>query len=105
IDGVRVLRIQRRSVTETAALTYLAKLSWFALKAAAVLAGLHARRRYDVVHVHNVPDFLGFSALVPKLAGARVILDIHDILPEFYAGKFAASRQSIAFRSLVLLEK
>jgi glycosyltransferase involved in cell wall biosynthesis len=104
-DGVRLFRIQRRSVTETAAVTYLAKLVWFTVKAAVVLAVLHARRRYDLVHVHNIPDFLIFSALVPKLTGARLILDIHDLVPELYAGKFGSSNRSIACKSLTLLEK
>jgi glycosyltransferase involved in cell wall biosynthesis len=35
-----------------------------------------------------MPDFLVFAALVPKLLGARVILDIHDTAPEAYATKF-----------------
>ena len=47
-----------------------------------------------MIHVHSVPDFLVFAALVPKLLGARIILDIHDILPEFYASKFGASKDS-----------
>ena len=37
--------------------------------------------------------------------GARVILDIHDIVPEFYASKFKVGRESLKFRLLVLLEK
>lgn len=40
------------------------------------------RRKYDIVHVHNMPDFLVFAAVVPKLRGARVILDLHDPMPE-----------------------
>lgn len=40
------------------------------------------RKRYDFVHVHNMPDFLVFSALIPKLQGARIILDLHDPMPE-----------------------
>ena len=35
-----------------------------------------------------MPDFLIFAALYPKLTGAKVILDIHDIVPEFYRNKF-----------------
>lgn len=38
----------------------------------------HARRRYDVVYVHNMPNFLVFAGLLPKLSGARVVLDVHD---------------------------
>jgi glycosyltransferase involved in cell wall biosynthesis len=70
-----------------------------------VVSVRHLRRPYDVVHVHNVPDFLVFCALVPRLFGARVILDIHDALPELYAGKFGVSSTSSAFRALLLLER
>jgi glycosyltransferase involved in cell wall biosynthesis len=104
-NGVRVIRIQQRSVTETAAVVYLAKLLWFLIKATTLLTGLHLKRRYDVVHVHNVPDFLVFAALVPKLTGARLILDIHDILPELYLGKFGRGDQSKTFRTLLLVER
>jgi glycosyltransferase involved in cell wall biosynthesis len=105
VDGVRLIRIQRRSVTEKAAVVYLAKLLWFLTKATAVLTFLNAKRRYDVVHVHNVPDFLVFAAIVPKLTGARLILDIHDILPELFAGKFSAQSESRTFRALVRMER
>jgi glycosyltransferase involved in cell wall biosynthesis len=105
IDGVRVIRIQRRSVNESKAGAYLAKLVWFFTKASAVLTALHIKRRYDVVHVHNVPDFLVFSALIPKLTGARIILDIHDIVPELYKGKFGITEQSGTFRALLGVER
>jgi hypothetical protein len=48
------------------------------------MARLHIRNRYDVIHVHNVPDFLVFAAWYPKLSGARLILDIHDIVRTAY---------------------
>jgi glycosyltransferase involved in cell wall biosynthesis len=105
LDGVRVIRIQQRSINERMAVAYLAKLLWFFTKSAALLATLHVRRRYDVVHVHNVPDFLIFAALVPKLSGAKLILDIHDILPELYLGKFGRDDRSKTFKSLLMLER
>ena len=105
VGGVQFFRIQRRSRKEKAPAAYLLKLVWFCLKSAVLLAALQLRRRYDVVHVHNIPDFLVFSALVPKLLGARVILDIHDIVPELYAGKFGGKTESRMFRSLVTVEQ
>ncbi len=105
LDGVRVIRIQRRSITENSAVAYLTKLVWFFTKAATLLTALHLRRRYDVVHVHNVPDFLVFAAFLPKLTGARVILDIHDILPELYRGKFGTGDQSTTFKLLLMVER
>ncbi len=58
-----------------------------------ILATLHVgarffRRRYRLIHVHNLPDFLVFSAVIPRLFGTSVILDIHDTMPESYATKF-----------------
>lgn len=104
-DGVRFYLIQRRSPTEKNPLSYLVKLLWFSLKATLLLTALQVRRRYDVVHVHNVPDFLVFTAWLPQLMGARVILDVHDILPELYAGKFQVGSASAIFRALVALER
>ena len=103
--SVRLYRIQRRARNEKRASTYLLKLAWFLLKSSILLSALQLRRRYDVVHVHNIPDFLVFAAWLPKLMGARIILDIHDIVPELYAGKFEAGTGSSMFRSLVAVEQ
>jgi glycosyltransferase involved in cell wall biosynthesis len=67
-------------------LRYLFEYVWFTL-----LCALHLARRarsYEVVHVHNMPDFLAFCAVVPRLLGVKVILDVHDLMPEVYASKF-----------------
>ena len=72
---------------------------------AAHIARRHARRPYDLIHVHNVPDFLVFVALLPKLTGAKVILDIHDIVPEFYANKFHLAPAGLGVRMLRMVEK
>jgi glycosyltransferase involved in cell wall biosynthesis len=71
------------------------------------------RSGYDLVHVHNMPDILVFSALIAKLRGARVVLDLHDPMPEVFVAKFGAGhplvrllrffeRLSIGFSDLVL---
>src|SRR4051812_35236696 len=36
-----------------------------------------ARRRYDVIDVNTLPDFLVFATLFAKCMGAEVILDMH----------------------------
>jgi glycosyltransferase involved in cell wall biosynthesis len=70
-----------------------------------ILSRKHLSRPYQIIHVHSVPDFLVFAAALPKLLGASLILDIHDILPEFYASKFGAGKKSILFKILLLVEK
>ncbi|HEY0736720.1 MAG TPA: glycosyltransferase family 4 protein, partial [Herpetosiphonaceae bacterium] len=93
-DGVRIIRLPvKRHRGKGAAVQLLEYLAFFTA-AFARLALLHRRERYDVVQIHNLPDFLVFAALVPKLAGARVILDIHDVMPEFYASRFKSGMSS-----------
>jgi glycosyltransferase involved in cell wall biosynthesis len=67
---------------------YLTEYTRFFVLASTRLAALHLRRRYDLVQVHNMPDFLVFTAWLPKMLGSRVILDIHDLVPELYTAKF-----------------
>lgn len=105
LDRVNVHRIQSRQVNERSQLSYLLRILQFLIHSALVLTKKHLSKPYDVVHVHSVPDFLVFGAAVPKLFGARLILDIHDILPEFYASKFGAGPSSLIFKTLVHVEK
>jgi glycosyltransferase involved in cell wall biosynthesis len=105
VNGVNVYRIQLRNVDERLKFDYLFRILRFLFASAAVLAKRHFSKPYDLIHVHSVPDFLVFAAVVPRLLGAHVILDIHDILPEFYASKFGAASDSLLFRILVWVEK
>ena len=105
LDGVQVHCLQRRNVNERHAWVYFLKVALFAIRSAWHLGWRHVRRRYDVVHVHNIPDFLVFAAIVPKLMGARVVLDIHDVVPELYAGKFGASSASLVPNILLRVER
>jgi glycosyltransferase involved in cell wall biosynthesis len=68
--------------------SYLAEYGRFFATAALHVTREHLRRPFQAVQVHNMPDFLVFTALVPKLLGARVVLDVHDLVPEFYALRF-----------------
>jgi glycosyltransferase involved in cell wall biosynthesis len=68
----------------------------FFVTAAVRLNQLQAQRHYDTIQVHNLPDFLVFCALIPKLRGVPVILDLHDLMPEFYAGRFGQGKSLMA---------
>lgn len=88
VDGaVRVVRLPvNRTVTGVAGHTaeYLA----FAGMAAVRLAREHRRRRYRLVQVATVPDFLAFAAAPLKLAGTPLLLDLHEDMPEFFRDRF-----------------
>jgi glycosyltransferase involved in cell wall biosynthesis len=105
VNGVNVFRIQTRTVNERGPFSYLFRIIRFLVLAAGFIAWRHASHRYQLIHVHSVPDFLVFAAIVPKMFGTPVVLDIHDVLPEFYASKFHVSLDSFPFRCLALVER
>jgi glycosyltransferase involved in cell wall biosynthesis len=66
---------------------------------------MHLARPFDVIHVNTMPDSLVFSALGAKLLGARVILDVHDLMPELYASKFGLAEDHPVIRALKAIER
>lgn len=105
ISGVNVYRVQTRRIDEKGNLDYLAKIVFFLINSFRFLTWRHIRKPYQLIHVHSVPDFEVFAAVFAKLTGAKVILDIHDIVPEFYAVKFNAGKITFLARTLMLVEK
>jgi len=109
VGNIEVFRLQSRfGRTERAKFTYLARMLRFLFVSSIWIARRHACQRYDLLHVHNVPDFLVFAGWYPKLTGARVILDIHDIIPEFYGNKFGQGTErnrSLVVRMLGWMER
>lgn len=86
-------------------LSYAYQYSAFILLSAWVLAWRSLRRRYDLIYVHNMPDVLVFCALLPKMLGAKVILDQHDPMPELMKTIFGFQDDSFAVRLIRLLER
>ena len=86
-------------------LSYAFNYSAFIAICAAILAFRSFRRRYDLVYVHNMPDILVLSSLVPKALGAKVILDQHDPMPELMMTIFGLDNHSLSVRLLSCLEK
>lgn len=105
MNGVRVLRIQDREKNERGKFTYFFRVMRFFFRSMIEITRRHAQAPYDVIHVHSVPDFEIFAAFVPKLRGAKLVLDIHDIVPEFYAAKFKVGERSIVFAVLKWVER
>jgi glycosyltransferase involved in cell wall biosynthesis len=93
--GVDIHRLRARVDKRGLAAQLRSYVRFFVL-ATCRLSRLHLRRPYQTVQVHNLPDFLVFCALVPKLRGVPVILDLHDLMPEFFAGRFGRSRPAVA---------
>ena len=87
IHGVTVRRLPCKHSRKSALATFVSYAVFFLLAFFSVSLR-QLRRGYDLVHVHNMPDFLVFVAIVPRLFGARVLLDLHDPMPEVFRAKF-----------------
>ncbi|RLC80059.1 MAG: hypothetical protein DRI81_04605 [Chloroflexi bacterium] len=95
--GVQIFRLPVRLKKKGLAKQFANYVHFF-IFAALKLTQLHRRRPYDTIQTHNLPDFLVFCALIPKLSGVPVILDLHDLMPEFYAGRFGQNKNSLLGR-------
>ncbi|MDX1523037.1 MAG: glycosyltransferase family 4 protein [Anaerolineae bacterium] len=106
VRGVHVHRLPvGRDVLLPGVAGRMAAYVLFMLWAMVKLNRLYAKKRHRVVQVHNLPDFLVFCAWWPKLRGARVILDIHDVMPEFYAENTGLSMTSWLVRLMIWQEQ
>ncbi len=106
VRGVRVFRVAQRRYRGRSRLRYLLAYLAFALRCAVRSTALFATQRYAVVHVNNMPDSLVFSVIALKFLGTRIILDIHDPMPETFDAKFApGGTRTLMGRLLLLLER
>ncbi len=76
----------------------------FLLASTVLLLLLRARHPYRVVHIHSLPDFQVFCAAPLRLLGARVILDLHEAMPEILAARFNLSLCSLPVRMARVFE-
>ena len=66
---------------------------------------LHFKNRFQVIHIHNMPDLLVLAGIIPRLMGAKLLLDIHDPMPELYISKHHVDQNCLIVKALKLQEK
>lgn len=62
-------------------------------------------RRYSMVDTNSLPDFLVFSGLFARWMGAKLVLDLHELTPEFYMSKYGVGPDSWRIRPLFAQER
>ena len=70
---------------------------WFLVLAGFTITRQHLRQPYQVIIAHNMPDFLVFAALIPRLLGAKVVLDVQDVSPELMAAKSSRRLRGVLY--------
>ncbi|HUQ79169.1 MAG TPA: glycosyltransferase family 4 protein [Patescibacteria group bacterium] len=101
--SVRRLGVQRHQGAGIA--VYLREYLSFLVRSGWALTIAHRRRRYGLVQVHSLPDFLVVAALPLRLVGVPVVLDLHEAMPEFFRSRFPGASNRVAHRLLLIQER
>jgi glycosyltransferase involved in cell wall biosynthesis len=104
LNGVNVYTIslgKKRGSLLRYAFEYAAFFLWAFVRVPLLMR----RRRYAAVDVNTLPDFLIFAPVIARWMGAKLILDMHEITPEFYMSKYGISERSWLVRLLKWQEK
>jgi glycosyltransferase involved in cell wall biosynthesis len=104
LDSINVLRLPIRH-DRSGRFAYAYRYAAFILTSAIIFAFRALGHRYDLVYVHNMPDILVLSALIPKALGAKVVLDLHDPMPELMMTIFKVPENSKSVQLLKRFEK
>jgi glycosyltransferase involved in cell wall biosynthesis len=93
-NNISVYRIPMGLKRNVGFFSYFFRYFIFLIVSSALLTGLYISRRYKVIHVHSIPDYEVFCAIIPKILGAKIILDLHELMPEIFTAKFNVPAES-----------
>lgn len=105
VAGVTVHRLDVQRHQGAGLLTYLREYLSFFVRAGLALVRAHVPRRYALVQVHSLPDFLVLAALPLRLTGVPILLDLHEAMPEFFRSRFPRASNPIVHGMLELQER
>jgi glycosyltransferase involved in cell wall biosynthesis len=105
INGVNVIGLPVSRYRGSSKAAYLGSYFRFFVIAASKAVRLSLKQRYDVVIVCTMPDAVIVCAILPKIFGSKVVLDVHDTMPELYRDKFGGTRGAMGAKLLMLGER
>lgn len=105
VDGVNVCQLPFKKYQGTNQIAYLLSYVIFTLLGFWWITGLWLRKHYQLIQVHTMPDFLVFAAIIPRIFGCKVILDMHDLTSDLYSVKFRSKWMKPLIGGLRLQER
>jgi len=103
--GVNVIALPIPRYRGESKSAYLGSYLRFFARASMRATRLSRGKPYGVVIVCTMPDAAVLCALGPKFYGAKVVLDIHDTMPELYQDKFNGILGTLGSRLLMAEER
>ena len=104
VNGVEIHRLPIRRRRGNV-LRYLYEYLMTGVLGGLELARLSFRGGLKVVHVHNMPDILIWAAIIPRLGGSKLVLDVHDPMPELFMSRHHGTANTLVARLLRLQER
>lgn len=105
LNNISIYRVPIRLRRSGGYAIYFLRYFMFLFLTTALLKVLYFKYRYKIIHVHSLPDYEVFCAFVPKIFGAKVLLDLHELMPEVFATKFTLSMDSKYVKVAKKIEK
>ena len=105
VAGVNVHRLPVGRHQGAGPLMYVAEYGAFLVRAMFATTRAHRRRHYGLIQVHSMPDYLVFAAAPMKLAGVPVLLDLHEVMAEFFKTRFPGAANGVTSFLLRLQER
>lgn len=102
--SIRTYRLPFRHTNALAART-LCEYAVFAVLCFFLVTILQVFKAFFVVQVNTLPDTLVFSTVLARLLGARVVVDMHELMPEMFRTMYRADAFHPIVRFLLWIER
>jgi glycosyltransferase involved in cell wall biosynthesis len=86
-------------------LRYVLQYFLFFISAFFKLQYLSLIKSYNLIQIHNMPEFHVFTAVFQKLAGVPIVLDIHDLTPELFECKWQNKKRPSLIALIRFMER
>jgi len=105
VAGVHVTRLDVQRHQGAGLATYLGEYLAFFVRVSLALVRAQSRRRYALVQVATLPDWLVFAAMPLRLVGVPIVLDLHESMPDFFRSRFPGAVNPLIHRGMLLVER
>ncbi|MEO8468661.1 MAG: glycosyltransferase family 4 protein [Chloroflexota bacterium] len=105
VAGVQVRRLDVQRHQGAGLGTYLSEYMAFFVRVTWTLIRSQPKRRYALVQVATLPDWLVLAAMPLRLVGVPVLIDLHESMPDFFRSRFPRAGNPFVHRGLVIAER
>jgi len=104
VDGVHIYRLSHQHRRGSLS-RYIYEYCLSFLKMTVMATVLFFRHRYHCIQVNTLPDPLVFVTIIPRIFGAKVLLDMQEPAPELFITKYGSGKNSVLLKLIILLEQ